>query len=299
MAIDFADPADPMVNMVDYDFTRSNHTLCIVDTCSSHGDLTDDYAEITRDMGSVASHWGKQFLRDVSETDFWNELSSLRVRCGDRAVLRAMHFFEDDRRAVEEYGVEFRFTADDLRPHKKYFYAMREFPEACVITVDDDLVYSEDMIASLMKYHKKYPDAVCARRVHQMAFDEENHLKPYQEWEYEYRVEGEPSHMLFATGGGGTLYPPGCLPEDAFDIRNIKRFCQNADDIWLKVMELLAHKKVVWVKNKYVMPLEIAHSQGLALNTGNVLEGHNDMYLERLMEVWADILDTLGVDHKI
>lgn len=200
---------------------------------------------------------------------------------------------------LEEYGVEFRFTADDLRPHKKYFYAMREFPEACVITVDDDLVYSEDMIASLMRYHKKYPDAVCARRVHQMTFDEENHLKPYQEWEYEYRVEGEPSHMLFATGGGGTLYPPGCLPEDAFDVRNIKRFCQNADDIWLKVMELLAHKKVVWVKNKYVMPLEVAHSQSLALNTGNVLEGHNDMYLERLMEVWADILDTMGVDHKI
>lgn len=103
VAIDFADPADPMVNMVDYDFTRSNHTLCIVDTCSSHGDLTDDYAEITRDMGSVASHWGKQFLRDVSEADFWNELSSLRVRCGDRAVLRAMHFFEDDRRAVKEF----------------------------------------------------------------------------------------------------------------------------------------------------------------------------------------------------
>ena len=75
VAIDFADPADPMVNMVDYDFTRSNHTLCIVDTCSSHGDLTDDYAEITRDMGSVASHWRKQFLRDVSEADFWNELT--------------------------------------------------------------------------------------------------------------------------------------------------------------------------------------------------------------------------------
>ena len=102
VAIDFADPTAPVVRKVDYDFSKSGHALCIVDTGSCHADLTDDYAEITQEMGAVAAHFGKQFLRDVSEEQFRAELPSLRVRCGDRAVLRALHFYDDDRRAVEE-----------------------------------------------------------------------------------------------------------------------------------------------------------------------------------------------------
>ena len=102
VAIDFADPTAPVVRKVDYDFSKSGHALCIVDTGSCHADLTDDYAEITQEMGAVAAHFGKQFLRDVPEEQFRAELPSLRVRCGDRAVLRALHFYDDDRRAVEE-----------------------------------------------------------------------------------------------------------------------------------------------------------------------------------------------------
>ncbi len=102
VAIDFADPAAPAVEQVSYDFTASGHALCIVDTGSCHADLTDDYADITREMGAVAAYFGKQVLRDVPEEDFFEAISSLRVCCGDRAVLRAMHFYEDDRRAVEE-----------------------------------------------------------------------------------------------------------------------------------------------------------------------------------------------------
>jgi len=102
VSIDFADPSDPAAERVNYDFSRSGHTLCIVDTGSCHDDLTDDYAEITREMGAVAAHFGKSFLRDVPEGQFRAELPSLRVRCGDRAVLRAMHFYADDRRAVQE-----------------------------------------------------------------------------------------------------------------------------------------------------------------------------------------------------
>ena len=102
VAIDFADPAAPVVRKVDYDFSKSGHALCIVDTGSCHADLTDDYAEITQEMGAVAAHFGKQVLRDVPEEQFRAEIPSLRVRCGDRAVLRALHFYDDDRRAVEE-----------------------------------------------------------------------------------------------------------------------------------------------------------------------------------------------------
>ena len=102
VAIDFANPSAPLVKKVEYDFTRSGHALCIVDTGSSHGDLTDDYADITREMGAVAAHFNKRFLREVPEADFRAAIPSLRVRCGDRAVLRAIHYYEDDRRAVQE-----------------------------------------------------------------------------------------------------------------------------------------------------------------------------------------------------
>ena len=102
VAIDFNDPADPIVERADFDFSRSGHALCIVDTRSSHGDLTGDYAAIPQEMGAVAAHFGAKFLRDVPEADFRAALPALRDQCGDRAVLRAMHFYEDDRRAADE-----------------------------------------------------------------------------------------------------------------------------------------------------------------------------------------------------
>ena len=102
VAIDFADPAAPAVRRVGYDFSRSGHGLCIVDTGSCHADLTDDYADITREMGAVAAHFGKRVLREVPEADFRAARPELRRACGERAVLRAMHFYDDDRRAAQE-----------------------------------------------------------------------------------------------------------------------------------------------------------------------------------------------------
>ena len=97
--IDFNDPTAPVVEKVDFDFAKSGYALCIVDTGSSHGDLTDDYADITREMGAVAAHFGKTVLRDVPLEEFRAAIPALRQECGDRAVLRAMHFYDDDRTA--------------------------------------------------------------------------------------------------------------------------------------------------------------------------------------------------------
>ena len=104
VAIDFKDPADPVVERVDYDFSRSGHALCIVDTGSDHSakHLTEDYSDITREMCSVAAHFGKKVLREVPQQDFRAAIPVLRKECGDRAVLRAMHFYEDDQRAAQE-----------------------------------------------------------------------------------------------------------------------------------------------------------------------------------------------------
>ena len=102
VSIDFKDPADPTFRPLDYDFTRSGHALCIVDTVSSHDDLTADYAAIPQEMKLVAEQFGKAYLREVDEEEFRRRIPELRKTCGDRAVLRAMHYFRDDRMAREE-----------------------------------------------------------------------------------------------------------------------------------------------------------------------------------------------------
>ena len=103
VAIDFTDPSSPKAERINTDGELlPGYTLCIIDTRSGHEDLTAEYAAIPAEMGEVAAFFGKKYLRDVSEGVFMLRIPELRRLCGDRAVLRAMHFFEDDKRAVAE-----------------------------------------------------------------------------------------------------------------------------------------------------------------------------------------------------
>ena len=98
VSIDFADPEAPAVTPVDFDFAACGYALCIIDSKASHADLTDEYAAIPQELGRVCAHFGKQYLRQVPEEDFFGALPELRRACGDRAVLRAVHVYEDNRR---------------------------------------------------------------------------------------------------------------------------------------------------------------------------------------------------------
>lgn len=100
--IDFADPSSPVIDPIDFDFGSCGHSLCIVDTRASHADLTDEYAAIRREMEAVASHFGKSCLREVPETEVFAHIDELRRRFGERAVLRAMHFYADNKRVDRE-----------------------------------------------------------------------------------------------------------------------------------------------------------------------------------------------------
>ncbi len=101
-AMDFADPSKPIVENVDFDLNAYGHALCVVDTGGNHADLTPDYAAVPQEMKAVAKYFGKEFLRDVDEREFYSSLVELRKATNDRAVLRAMHFYDDDRLAHEE-----------------------------------------------------------------------------------------------------------------------------------------------------------------------------------------------------
>ncbi|MBU5459488.1 galactokinase [Anaerostipes sp. MSJ-23] len=100
--IDFEDPEKPQIKKVEVDFEEYGHSLCIVDTKGSHADLTDDYAAIPEEMKEVAGFFDKAVLREVDKDDFYLNLPKIREILGDRAVLRAMHLFEENKRVDEQ-----------------------------------------------------------------------------------------------------------------------------------------------------------------------------------------------------
>lgn len=95
---DFADPQNPVTEKIDLDIHSYGYTLCVVDTGGNHADLTNDYADITVECKQVSNALGVEFLRDADVNKFYGSLAELRKTCGDRAVLRAFHFFNEQER---------------------------------------------------------------------------------------------------------------------------------------------------------------------------------------------------------
>ncbi|MCD8139802.1 MAG: hypothetical protein LUE17_08500 [Planctomycetaceae bacterium] len=100
--IDFRDIDNPFIKKLSGDFRAHGLALCIIDSGADHADLTDEYSPIPREMGMMASHFGKQVLREVDKAAFVREIPVIRREAGDRAVIRALHFFGDNERTVRE-----------------------------------------------------------------------------------------------------------------------------------------------------------------------------------------------------
>lgn len=98
ISIDFKDTANPVISKIDFDFGATGHSLCIVDTKGSHADLTDEYAAVRGEMESAAAVFGAKVLREVDENEFYSGLARVRESAGDRAVLRATHFYNENHR---------------------------------------------------------------------------------------------------------------------------------------------------------------------------------------------------------
>lgn len=98
ISIDFKDPANPIVNKVDFDIDMQNYCLLVVDTGGSHADLTNDYASVPAEMKSVAKIFGAEVLREVSMDAYLEKIPDLRKMVGDRAVLRGLHFLQENER---------------------------------------------------------------------------------------------------------------------------------------------------------------------------------------------------------
>ena len=102
VTIDFFEKDRPEIRPVAFDFSACGHALCIIDTRASHADLTDEYAAVPGEMRGIANYFGKDVLTEVDERDFYAAIPALRKECGDRAVLRAVHFYQENARVLRQ-----------------------------------------------------------------------------------------------------------------------------------------------------------------------------------------------------
>lgn len=181
---------------------------------------------------------------------------------------------------LQKRGLSIVF-AENLRPHNKYQHAMKNYPDSIVITVDDDVFYPNDLVETLFSSYSKYPEAVSVIRAHRILFKDKKIL-PYNEWGFESIYTDKPVFDLLATGVGGALYPPMCMAvkrDILFDADVIRRISLNADDIWLKIIELLCDVPVVLAKQKPPSISYIPDTQNTSLHSSNVDSKKNDVIL--------------------
>lgn len=186
-------------------------------------------------------------------------------------------------------GFEIRFVDDDLRPHKKYFYVMQEFPDNDVITVDDDIIYHPDLIQTLVNAHIKHPNCVICNRG--TSIDRGN----YSSWKTVKAIDEERVDIL-PTGIGGVYYPSHTFDNTPiFDKEAIKHTCLNGDDLWLNFMTRLNGHKVVYTGFNTGL-VTILSSQSSALCNDNIKENHNDLQIKNITN-WAQ--DNLNCDFYV
>lgn len=190
-------------------------------------------------------------------------------------------FFEDE---LIRAGLTIVRNVENIKPHKKYFFAMQEYKRAHIITVDDDTIYDDALISDLYCKHLEYPDAVICRRGHRM-IKHEDILAPYNQWEMCAQSD-RPALDICPTGVGGVFYPAGEYREYFLDMEGLRKVALECDDLWLKVIEVLNGIKVCTVP---MMPIRIVkNTQETALYKVNAGQKRNDWCLKNLQE-WFQI----------
>lgn len=194
-------------------------------------------------------------------------------------------------RLLERRGLELRFCSDILS-YKKIIPALREFPEAVIITADDDCLYDFDFIDRLMRTHAAYPGAIVCNRMREIALSRSGAILPYRKW----KLTGAtaPSPLNVAIGCGGILYPPGSLPAETTDEVRFMALVPRADDLWLKAMALSKGTPVVRAVTVNPLGEDFIPIAGLdwqsGLAGGNIKGGGND----RAMAALAPYFKLLG-----
>lgn len=187
---------------------------------------------------------------------------------------------------LEQFGVEIYFEATPMGSYMKLVPSLCTFPEAYILTVDDDLFYERSLIEKLVESERSNPGCIHAGRCHRIRLNSRHLPKPYRKWRQEISDAGVHS-LNFFTGCGGVLFPPGALPEETCDSPLFMSLAPKADDVWFWAM---ARRNAVPVCNVPFSPtrpiyyVENPMLSGDGLFRYNVDRGGNDRQLRAVMQ---------------
>lgn len=184
---------------------------------------------------------------------------------------------------LQERGLTIRFCSD-LKSHKKYFYVMQEYPKDIVILVDDDMFYPYDTIKQLMRMHKRYPNDICTMTAQVMKPAFRSMPSEWRNPRCKEKFVHSDQIQIFT--GSGSLYPPHCLSNEAFDKEKIIKLCPYADDLWLTFMAKRNNTKVTTKYPWRAFPITIYNTGKDSLWHVNAEEGNNDKQWKALLEAY-------------
>lgn len=180
-----------------------------------------------------------------------------------------------------ERGLEIRYCKD-IRSYTKLLYALKAFPDASIITIDDDILYPYDLLECLMNAHMEYPDCICANWIREIPLNLDKQYISILKWPQLFETD-EVSERFFFEGFAGVLYPPHSLDDEVFNESAFLDICKYADDVWFNAMALKAGTKVKYAWRHYSIASFIFNEgvQSVALqNVNNKGELLNDVQIK-------------------
>lgn len=195
-------------------------------------------------------------------------------------------------RSLVGQGLEIRELKQDIKSYKKLIPALVEFPDAYIVTADDDLYYPRFWLQRLIDAHKPSDRCVTGCRAHIVKHRADGTIAPYGEWGWEVRKECQGADV-FLTGGAGVLYPPGALPLEALNSSTFMALCPTADDVWTNYMFRLngfSARKIAYTHTVY----DWLGTRENALGKGNVIGSGNDDALGCMAARYGDVFHAGG-----
>lgn len=215
-------------------------------------------------------------LKSLLDQDVAADRTILWIAQGDAAAL------PQEVRALEAQGLEIRLC-EDLRSFKKLIPALQAFPDAAIVTADDDVYYGRDWLGRLVAASDPSDPAILCHRAHIAEIESDGRFRSYWDWpkETEHRSDLDSGRRIFPTGVGGILYPPAALDDGVLDVDAFQRICPSADDIWFFWMGELRGTPQRRVEGRCVV-VAWDGSQDVGLIQQNVFGHSNDRQLTAL-----------------